>query len=210
MIIKIDNRETSRMCQAVKYYAPKHKIIIEELPIGDFLFIENKVEVVFEYKTLYDFRNSIKDGRIIDQSVKQQNNFKYHFIIVESSNENKNQSIFNSDKNLEVIANLNTFTTVLICPHPDVAFRMMEKQAQICTEQHPLDKKPTEKLENAAYNYLCLVNGIDKVKAHTICKHLKVNSFDDLKKITGKQLMKVPGIGSVTAQKVVNSIKTNQ
>jgi hypothetical protein len=36
MIVKIDKRETLRVCQAAKSYMPKFKIIIEKLEIGDF------------------------------------------------------------------------------------------------------------------------------------------------------------------------------
>ena len=51
MIVKIDKRETARVCDAVKQYMPRYKIIIEKLEVGDFIFKENRKEVVFEYKT---------------------------------------------------------------------------------------------------------------------------------------------------------------
>ncbi len=87
-----------------------------------------------------------------------------------------------------------------------LAIKMMEKQAESCLEPHPLTKRPVEKLDNVAYNYLLLIRGIDKVRAHTICRHLNLESYDDLKNITTKRLTKVPGIGSMTAQRITTAI----
>ena len=54
MIVKIDNRETSRICEAARYYMPKYKVIIEQLEIGDFIFAEGNDSAVFEYKAMPD------------------------------------------------------------------------------------------------------------------------------------------------------------
>ena len=205
MIVKIDNREDNRHCKAVTYFKKNHKIIIEEIPIRDFIFIDDNISVVFEYKTFNDFKNSVKEGRIFDQTLKQYENFKYYFIIIELG-KSKNE-LYSSTKYFEAIASLNTFTTVIICPTLTTALRMMEKQAEFCIEQHPLTKKPNCKIDNVAFNYLLLVNGITKIKAHTICKNLNLKTLDDLKKINTKKLSKVPGIGSITAQRIITGIK---
>ena len=86
---------------------------------------------------------------------------------------------------------------------------MMEKQAELCLESNPLVKRPFEKLDNVAYNYLLLINGIDKIKAQAICKKLGLKTFEDLKNVTTKQLLRVPGVGHITAQKITTSIKLN-
>ncbi|MBQ2637438.1 MAG: hypothetical protein IJG09_12250 [Methanobrevibacter sp.] len=98
MIIKIDNRETARICQAVTSFKDRHKIIIEELPIGDFIFSDGKTEVVFEYKKYQDFKNSVKEGRIFDQALRQCKNFKYHFIIIELSTDQDKNGMFNTER----------------------------------------------------------------------------------------------------------------
>ena len=180
MIIKIDNRERNRHCQAVQHYSKKHKIIIEELPIGDFIFTDGKTDVVFEYKTFHDFKNSVSNGRIFDQAQRQQNNFKHHFIVIAFEKKANQQELFSNEKLCEAIASLNTFTTVITCPSTRSALKIMEKQAELCLERNPLEKRPFEKLDNVAYNYLILINGINKVKAHTICKHLNLKTFEDL------------------------------
>ncbi|MDO5814195.1 MAG: helix-hairpin-helix domain-containing protein [Methanobrevibacter sp.] len=208
MIVKIDNRENSRHCEAIKQYKNNHKIIIEELPIGDFIFTDKNTEVVFEYKTYNDFKNSVREGRVFDQAIRQYKNFDYHFIIIQLEKNNKHD-LFNNEHHCEAIAHLNTFTTVIICSSKKLAFKMMEKQAESCIEKHPLTKKPHEKSDNVAYNYLMLINGINNIKAHAICKHLNLKTFEDLRSITAKKLIKVPGIGSITALKITKSIQIN-
>ncbi|MBQ8017053.1 MAG: hypothetical protein IJ258_03000 [Methanobrevibacter sp.] len=207
MIVKIDNRETNRHCEAIKQYSKNHKIIIEELSVGDFIFSDKNVEVVFEYKTFNDFKNSVKEGRVFDQAIRQYNNFRHHFIIIEL--DKKNPELYNNKYYCEAIASLNTFTTVIICQSKKLALKMMEKQAESCIEIDPLTKKPPEKSDNVAYNYLRLINGINNVKAHTICKHLNLKTFEDLRNVTTKKLVKVPGIGPITALKITKSIHVN-
>lgn len=206
MIVKIDKREDKRICEAVKYYKKNHKVIVEELPIGDFIFTDGRKSVVFEYKKFDDFRNSVKSGRVFDQAIRQAENFQYHFIIIESEKDVKLHNLYSEKAYCEAIASLNTFTTVLTCPTMRLAFKMMEIQAEMCFEDHPLTKSPAEKLDNAAYNYLMLVRGIDSARAHTICNHLDLKCYDDLKSLTTKRLVKVPGIGPITAQRVTKSI----
>jgi ERCC4-type nuclease len=209
MIVKIDNRETSRHCSAVKYYKDRHTIIIEELPAGDFIFSDGKTEVVFEYKKFNDFKKSVKEGRMFDQALRQFKNFKYHFIIIEVEKTTQNQDLYNNMQSCEAIASLNTFTTVIICPSVRMAFRIMEKQAEHCLQSNPLEKRPYEKLDNTAYNYLLLIRGIDKITARAICRKLNLETFEDLKNVTTKQLTRVSGVGPITAQKITTSLKLN-
>ena len=209
MIVKIDKREASRLCPAVQYYKKNHTIIIEKLPIGDFIFTDNKTEVVFEFKTLNDFRNSVKNGRMFDQALRQFRNFDHHFIIIVYEKNVNPHELFNDEKYREAFASLNSFTTVITCPTTRLALKMMETQAKLCFEANPLEKRPFKKVNNVAYNYLLLIKGIDKVKAHNICKHLNLRTFDDLRGVTTKRLTKVPGIGFLTAQRITTSIKLN-
>lgn len=216
MIVKIDKRETARVCQAAQYYMPKFKIIIEELEIGDFIFSENHEEVVFEYKTLYDFMWSIVEGRLFDQAIRQKQNFKYHHVIIEWSDSGRNKAnkqLKKMGKELslgdiyESIAILNTMTTVLISPNVNISFPLMEKYAKICLEKKPFEKIPKNKSNNVAFNFLMLIEGINKVKANRICKRLKLKTVRDLTCLTTKKLIKVPGIGPVTAERIMASIK---
>ena len=206
MIIKIDNREAARYCNAIKQYAKDYKIIIEQIPIGDFIFSQKNKEVVFEFKTLHDFKKSVLSGRIFDQALRQRNNFKYHFIIIDLENHKKEKALFNEKIYYEAIAYLNTFTTVLICPSLNVALNMMEIQAKSCMK-NALSDKIVEKTDNVAYNYLILIKGINKFKAKRICDEFNLKTFEDLRKLTTKKLLKVKDIGPITAQKIIKSIK---
>lgn len=216
MIVKIDNRETSRICEAAKYYMPRLKIHIEKLEIGDFIFSEGKKEVVFEYKSMQDLMWSINEGRLFDQAIKQARRFKHHYVVVEWNEKGKkhtNKQLKKLGKTLstqdiyESLARLSTFTTVLISPSKELSFPLMEKYAQISLEKDPFENPISNKTENVCFNFLILIDGVNTIKAHTICKHLKLKTINDLFNITTKQLVKVPGIGPITAQKIMGSIK---
>lgn len=216
MIVKIDNREIARVCNASKYYMGKYKIIIEELEIGDFIFSENNEEVVFEYKTSYDLVWSISEGRLFDQALKQAKNFKHHFVVVEwnenekikAQNQLKKSKIMITDSDIyESLARLSTFTTIIISPNKNQSFPMMEKYAEICFNEDPFEKTPPEKTDNVAYNFLMLIEGVNKIKARAICKKLNLKTVDDLFNLKAKQLVKVSGIGPITAQKIISSLK---
>ena len=215
MIVKIDKRETSRICEAAKYYTPKYKTVIEELEIGDFIFTENGESVVFEYKAMEDLMWSINEGRLFDQAIRQAKNFKHHYVLVEWSEKQKKHankrlkkigSSLSTQDIYESLARLSTFTTVLISPSKELSFPLMEKYAQISLEKNPLEKTPENKSENVAFNFLMLIDGVNNIKAHTICKHLKVKTIEDLFNLKTRQLIKVPGIGPITAQKIMASI----
>lgn len=216
MIVKIDNRETSRICEAARYYMPKYKVIIEQLEIGDFIFAEGNDSVVFEYKAMPDLMWSINEGRLFDQAIKQANNFKNHNVIVEWSEKQKNhtnkqlkkiKSSLTTSEIHESLARLSTITNVIISPSKELSFPLMEKYAQISLEKSPFEKTVMEKTDNIAYNYLMLIEGVNTIKAHTICKHLKLKTLTDLLSVSTKQLVKVPGIGPITAQKIITNIR---
>ena len=219
MIIKIDNRETSRVCMATKYYMSKYKIIIEQLEIGDFIFKENKKEVVFEYKTLTDLIWSIHDGRLYKQAIKQKNNFKNHYIIIEWNKEQKNKTLKQLKKMgititendiYESIARLNKFTNVIISPKKESSFNIMENYAKIALEDDIFENKTPEKTNNIAVNFLTLIKGVNKPTAHKICKKLKLKTVEDLYKISTTDLQKVNGIGPIISQKIITSLVTSK
>ena len=215
MIITIDNREIARICQAIDYFSPKHKIIIDELPVGDFLFSENKKDVIFEYKTLIDLMWSIREGRLFKQAAKQTEYYKYHNVIVEWDESNMNNTKKQISKTgrtidnniiFESLARLSTFTSVIISPKEKLSFPLMEKYAQISFENDVFDNNIAEKTENVAFNYLMLIEGVDKIKARAMCRKLKLESISDLMELTTHDLLKVNGIGITTAQKIITSI----
>ena len=84
MKVTIDSREQSRIPSAKTYYnSQKYEVEIKELPIGDYLFTnENNEQVVFEFKTIPDFINSIQNGRVFNEAINQAENYNHHFVII--------------------------------------------------------------------------------------------------------------------------------
>ena len=68
MQVLIDDRENkSRITKAIGYFEEQGDTVnVDHLEIGDYI-INN--EVVFEYKTLEDFVNSVKSRRVFNQAV---------------------------------------------------------------------------------------------------------------------------------------------
>ena len=192
MIVKIDNRETSRICEAVREYMPRYKIIVEELEMGDFIFQENKKEVIFEYKASYDLVISISNGRLFKQAIKQSKNYEHHNVIVEWDEQNQKKA-FNFLKNKLTVSDVYESLAML----SNLEDRVFEN---VCEN----------KTDNVAFNFLMLINGINKVKANAICKNLNLKTIDDLFNIDAKRLTRVPNIGPVTAAKIMSSIMTQK
>lgn len=89
MIIKIDNREDIKIfntCNSI-LDPTKHKIIQENLPLGDIIIYDNNNEehVIIERKTVKDLAASIKDGRYKEQSFRldgcTQHNHNIYYLI---------------------------------------------------------------------------------------------------------------------------------
>ena len=82
--VTIDDREKqSRIEKATEYFEEQGDTVrIKHLDIGDYII--NK-HCVFEYKRLDDFVKSVKNRRVFNQAVDQSVNFKYHFVVVVST-----------------------------------------------------------------------------------------------------------------------------
>ena len=106
----------------------------------------------------------------------------------------------------ESLARLNTFTSVIISPKKELSFPLMEKYAEVYFEDDVFNNYSVKKTENVAFNYLMLIEGVDKIKARSICKKLELESVSDLLNLTTQDLMKVNGIGAITAQKIITSL----
>ena len=82
MKVFIDSRETDRIKPAMFHFSLNNDISVEELETGDYIFEEDGKQVVFEYKTMSDFINSVSEGRVFNQAIDQQNQFDHHFVIL--------------------------------------------------------------------------------------------------------------------------------
>lgn len=207
-IVEIDNREKRSRIEHAKQYYGNDNVEVKELPFGDYIF---KKQVVFEYKTISDFIQSVKSGRVFNQAVDQSSVFKFHFIIIVGSDRDVRNYIsklrfmkntrfyFDERKFIGAIARLNTYTTVLRASNETEAFYFMKTQARKCLDNKHIIKRLEAKTDNPAFNFLMNIKHISDTKADLIVNHLNLYTLEDLLNVTNDDLQKIPGIGSATA-----------
>ena len=217
--ILIDDREkNSRIKNATEHYTTRYNdnVTVKHLPFGDFIF-EN--QVVFEYKTISDFVKSVQSGRVFNQAIDQSTTFKYHFVIIVSTERerrgyfNKLKHIGNSRlyfdeyKYIGAISRLNTFTTVIQANTEKEAFTYMRSQARKCLDNKHIIKRLERKTDNPCFNYLMNIKHISDRKAELIVKELELETLTDLLNVTNNDLQAIDGIGPNTAGVIIKSIK---
>ena len=218
MLVEIDNREKhSRIENAKEYYTSYNDDVeVKELAFGDYIF---DGAVVFEYKSISDFVQSVKSTRIFNQAIDQSTTYKYHFVIVVSS-ERERRGYFNKLKHLSnhnlyfdeykyigAIARLNTFTTVIQANNEKEAFTYMRSQARKCLDNKHIVKRLEQKTDNPCFNWLMNIKHISDVKAELVVNGLGLETLSDLLEVTNNDLQGIDGIGSVTAGIIMKSIK---
>ena len=83
MDIKIDTREKTRKDRAKYFYQQKgHNVSTEKLDVGDYVFND---EVVYEYKQIADFIQSIKDDSLFNEATNQVLKYTYHYVVIEGN-----------------------------------------------------------------------------------------------------------------------------
>lgn len=216
----IDHREKTRKYDAFSYYKHDPRInhtMIGELPTGDYIFYKKDTEpqngVVFEYKTIPDFINSVKEGRIFNQSIDQAQEFVYHSVIIVGNDEEELLSgmLFNEEHYYGAIDRLSTYTNVRQVPTQERAFKTMLNTAIKCLENKTLFKKYPKNFGNPASRYLCYnVLGVGEETSLKIQHKLKLQNLDDLFKLDLEKLTSVDGVGEKTAEKILETIKAER
>ena len=215
MLVQISDKEQSRIQSASNYYKSQGlEVTVENLEVGDYIFNE---KVVFEFKTIPDFVNSIQDGRVFNEAINQAENFDYHYVIIQG-NESTRAKTLGMSRNwrpvtmyqyLGAIASLNRFTTVIESynPYIDEAYYRMLSTANKCLQNKPIVKKFPKKHKNPAYNYLAYcVYGVNNKRAHDIVYTCQLQTLEDLLNLTHQDLVKIDGIGDKLASKILDSI----
>lgn len=217
MLVEIDNREKhSRIEHAVEYFEHfNDDVTVKELPFGDYIFDR---QVVFEYKSLSDFVQSVKSGRVFRQAIDQSTTFRWHFIIIVSS-ERERRGYFNKMKHFHgelyfdekkfigAIGRLNTYTTVIQASNELEAFLFMRTQARKCLDNKHIVKRLEQKTDNPAFNFLMNIKHISDKKAELIVEELNLYSLESLLNITNDNLQQIKGIGSQTSGIILKAIK---
>lgn len=218
MHVRIDYREKhSRIEHAEKFYTQLgDDVYVQELPFGDFVF-DN--QVVIEYKTLPDFVQSVKSGRVFNQCIDQSQNFRFHFLVVMSNYEERkvyfqklkylgNPALYFDDaKFFGAIARLNTFTTVIQASNELEALKFMRIQARKCLDNKHVIKRLKTKTSNPCFNFLMNIKHISDTKADLIVKELELETLEDLLNITNDDLQQINGIGSATTGIILKAIR---
>jgi len=218
MNVIIDTRETDRIRPAMFYFSINNNVSVQELETGDFLFEEDEKQAVFEYKTMSDFINSVTEGRVFNQAIDQQREFKNHFVIVEGTDEDRKTVTddlyystgltFTKKQFYGAIARLNTFTTVIRVPNRKTAFEVMEQQAAKCFDNKAIAKVFPKSEGNSAFRFLCYCcQGVGPVTAEKIVEELKLKNLEDVMNLTKTDLMKINRIGDATASSILEQVR---
>lgn len=213
MNIKIDYREKKRGKKALKFYDEReHNVNILNLDTGDYVFDD---KVVFEFKTWSDMFNSIHDNRVFDESLRQRDEYPYHYVIIVGNDKDKQKALYDLHKlNIKfkikqyygAVARLNTYTNVIYAPNTTKAFRIMECQSEKCLDSKPIIRELNDKTDNVALNILMFLPHIKYNRAKLITDSLELETVEDLFKVTREDLLKVNGIGDKLAESIINNI----
>lgn len=227
MELEIDVREKdSRKESAYQFFInKKYDVSVRQLPIGDFIFDK---KIVFEWKTANDMIQSIMDGRIFRQA-KRMRQYPFHYVIVVgnvfdeikarySDWENphyrryrkKGQRSFTVNNYIGGLATLYEQDNVIHVENQHQAFTIMWYMSQNILKKdkdaRAIDK-PICKMTDAVSTFLCCIDGISTKTALLIKNQLKLETLHDLLDVTYSDLIKIKGVGSVTAEKIMGELK---
>lgn len=213
----IDDREVDRKDYAMKQYASFNPKIVH-LTEGDYLFKGyNGVYVCIEYKTGDDFLSSIGQGEthLHNQVYSMIHKNDYNFIMIECKNMKSllGKRYYQTGMEMSIpevngaIAEFNTVCTVLQGQTKYACFDLMMRVAAKIIMEKPFLYKFRKKSKNTALNYLSSIHGLDK-KSYAICKELDLHTVQDLFELSVEDLIRIDGIGKVTAEKIIGEIKS--
>ena len=209
MNIVIDSREQSRIQKATEFYEKQgDTVTVKELPTGDYLF-DNKV--VMEFKTWSDFMGSITDGRLWNETQKQMENYKIHFLVLHGTNRDYTEAFQHNGLTEEMItgaiARILTYTKIIRGTTTiNDTFQLMKKTAEKCLDDKTLCRQFGTKSINPAFNFLCYcVDDIKSERAKTIVNYLGLKNLNDIMKLDYNTLTSVPGIGDVLANRILTA-----
>ena len=209
--ITIDSREQKRIPLAKEYFEKQgYEISVEEMPTGDYLFND---KVVMEFKTWPDFMASITDGRLWNESQKQMETYNIHFIVIHGTNRDYNEAFQHvgiEEKHINgAIARLLTYTKIIRATTTlTETFELMKTTAEKCLDDKTLVRQFGTKSVNPAFNVLAYcVDDIKGERAKNIVNFLKLKTIQDVCDLTYDDLIKVPGIGPVLANKILDAIQ---
>ena len=225
MKLQIDNRESkSRINSAVQYFNDKYEIETDNYPVGDFIF-DNKV--VFEYKTAPDIVSSIIDNRVFRQ-VEKMKQYPFSYVIVvgnvaEHINErnanywNRRNQVkqFTVRNYLGALARLQIESKVIHVDNNQQAWTIMDFITKKLLDDNPDIRgvdRPKATLSDPIATFLsCIyINDSQRLGIKTavmIREYLHLESLSDLLAVSYDDLVKVKGVGSKTARRIMDVLE---
>ena len=225
MKLQIDNRESNtRISSACQFFDDNYDIQVGSYPVGDFIFDD---KVVFEYKTAPDIVSSIIDGRVFRQ-VERMKQYPFHYVIVvgnvaEHINERnanywnrKNQvKQFTVRNYLGALARLQIESRVIHVDNNQQAWVIMDFLTKKLLDDNPNVRgvdRPKATLSDPIATFLsCIyINDSQRLGIKTaimIREYLHLESLNDLLQVTYEDLVKVKGVGSKTARRIIDVLE---
>ena len=217
MDIMIDSREKDRKLRAADYYAKKgHNSTIKSLDVGDYVFNE---QVVFEYKEISDFIQSINNDSLFNESTNQALVYPYHYVIIVGNIRDyvsggwsyarkywRNnyakyiQSIFS--RYYGALRRLRTFTCPIIVETEEEAFQEMLLQAIKCLDgktKYYTNVTRQPDCQDAIDVLLTSAKNISIKKAEAIRKMYDIKNIYDLLELSEADFTMIHGIGKTTS-----------
>lgn len=211
MKLIIDSREKDRIPIAKTYFEDKgYTVTVEQLPTGDYLFND---KIVMEFKTWPDFMASITDNRLFNETISQIENYNIHFLVLHGTNRDYHEAFQHNgieDKHITgAIARLLTYTKIIRSTGTiNDCYNLMMITAEKCLDNKTLCKNFGTKSVNPAFNVLSrCVDDINAERAKNIVNFLGLKTINDVCNLTYEDLIKVPGIGDVLANRILTAIK---
>lgn len=211
----IDSREKSRISRAIQFFNQfeGYSTKVKELKTGDFVC----GNCCIEYKTTSDFITSVRSKRLFRQAIRMSNNYKHHFVFIETEYSAMKEAIktsywrtsirFSWNQYYGSLASLCQMTTPIIVHDFDEALKFMEFLFRKCNDNKVRSIVPvTKKYDNFLVNCLASIDDIGANTALLIVESLDLKTFTELCNITYDDLIKIKGIGDKTATNIMSAI----
>ena len=224
MKLQIDNRESNNRIHSACQFFTDYQIEVGSFPVGDFIFDDR---VVFEYKTANDIISSIIDGRVFRQ-VERMKQYPFNYVIVVgnvSATINERNGNYWNRKNqvkqftvrnyLGALARLQIESRVIHVDNNQQAWTIMDFLVKKLLTENPNIRgvdRPKATLSDPIATFLsCIyINDSQRLGIKTavmIREYLKLENLSDLLAVTYNDLVKVKGVGSKTARRIMDVLE---